>query len=157
MKNHGPLVFRLGALVNWIVTAPAIATPRFATQNLGLGAIPDQFLFLFQIWAGMAFLWGCMFWEISRDLRARKHMIKYTWIEKSITAFSVTLALWNYCPAHALIQCELFWCFLLVVFTDWLWIPIFLYYDAITRGKDTPEHALASARLMLGLGAKPGP
>jgi hypothetical protein len=152
-------VFRLGALVNWAVTAPAIAAPAHAACLLGLAPIDERLLFLLRIWAGMAFLWGCMFWEISRDLRARKHMIKYTWIEKSITAISVTHALRNYCAAGALIQCirsEYARCFLLVVFTDWLWIPLFLYYDAITRGNDTPEHALASARLTLGLSSERG-
>jgi hypothetical protein len=39
----------------------------------------------------------------------------------------------------------------LVLFTDYLWIPLFIYYQARTAGNPSPEFGLARARATLGL------
>jgi hypothetical protein len=136
MSNRGSLVFRIGAIVNFIVSVPAVIAPDKLAPIIGLD--PIQHLFLLRIWAGMAVLWGCMFWEISNDMRARRHMIKYSWIEKSVTAVSVTIAWCGDCDRYFLV-------FLMILFTDYLWIPLFLYYDVITRGGPGETGALAEA------------
>lgn len=129
MSQRGPLVFRLGAICNWLVTTGAIVAPTAMFEAFGIP--PANYPFLVRIWAGMAFLFGCMFWEIAGDMRGRRALIKYAWIEKCITAVSVTVA-WVAGDAPTLL-------FALIVLTDWLWIPPFFFFDAITRGGEEPR------------------
>ena len=136
MRNRGPLIFKLGAISNWLVTVPAVLLPDVTANSLGLD-IGGSGAFLMRIWAGMAFLWGCMFWEISRDLRGHRRMIKYSWTEKVVTATSVTIAFF---------QGSIGWlCFGMVLYTDYLWIPLFLYYDIHTR-REAREAGATSSR-----------
>jgi hypothetical protein len=136
-SDRGPLVFKLGAISNWLVTLPAIIAPARVAPILGIEDIGNA-EFLLRIWAGMAFLWGCMFWEISRDLRGRRPMLKYAWIEKCVTAASVTIAF---------ASGQVGWmCFGLILYTDYLWIPLFSYFDVIMRGGTTEAQALSEAR-----------
>jgi hypothetical protein len=137
MSNRGPQVFRIGAIVNWLVTIGAVIAPGCVAPLIGLD--PIEHTFLLRIWAGMAFLWGCMFWEIANDMRAKRHMIKYTWIEKSVTAASVTIVFFGDTERYLLV-------FLMILFTDYLWIPLFLFYDVITRGGPSETGALAEAQ-----------
>ena len=119
MADRGPLVFRIGAVVNWVATVGAIIDPVGTT--LRFGQAPPNYPFLLRIWSAMAFMFGCMFWEIARDLHAKHALIKYAWIEKAIAAVSVTLAyLDGTAPAIMMAM---------VVFTDWIWIAPFFYYD----------------------------
>ncbi len=123
MAERGPLIFRVGAVVNWLVTIGAIINPDSMAATFGVP--PANYPFLMRIWSGMAFMFGCMFWEIARDMDGKRALIKYAWIEKSVTAISVTLGFIGG-SAPALI-------FVLVVFTDWIWIPLFAYYDVQVR------------------------
>lgn len=123
MAESGPLIFRVGAVVNWLVTIGAIIDPNAMASTFGVP--PANYPFLMRIWSGMAFMFGCMFWEIARDMHAKRALIKYAWIEKSVTAVSVTLG-FVAGTAPTLI-------FVLVIFTDWLWIPLFAYYDVQVR------------------------
>ena len=85
------------------------------------GVPPPNYPFLLRIWSGMAFMFGCMFWEIASDPRGKHALIKYAWIEKAIAAASVTLAyLTGTAPGIMMV---------LVVFTDWIWIGPFFYFD----------------------------
>jgi len=86
---------------------------------------PVNYPFLVRIWTGMVFMFGCMFWEISSDLVGKKVLIKYAWIEKSITSISVTLGYFTGNVPTSL--------FVLILFTDYVWIPLFVYYDYTTR------------------------
>jgi hypothetical protein len=127
MADKGPLVFRVGAIVNWVVTIGAVIDPNSMAATFGVP--PANYPFLMRIWSGMAFMFGCMFWEIARDMPAKRALIKYAWIEKSVTAISVTLGfIAGSAPAVV---------FVLVVFTDWLWIPLFAYYDVQVRRRAT--------------------
>lgn len=123
MADRGPLIFRIGAVVNWLATIGGIIDPSSMATNFGIP--PANYPFLVRIWSGMAFMFGCMFWEIARDMRGKRALIKYAWIEKSITALSVTLAFaTGTCPGIM---------FAMIIFTDWIWIPLFLYYDLDLR------------------------
>lgn len=123
MANRGPLVFRIAAVVNWAATIGGIIDPTSLARNFGIP--PANYPFLVRIWSGMAFMFGCMFWEIARDLHGKRTLIKYGWIEKCITALSVSWAFVTHTCPEVL--------FVLIVFTDWIWIPIFLYYDVEAR------------------------
>ena len=79
----GKLTFRIAAVVNWVVALPGIVAPDEMARFIGVA--PSNYPFLVRIWAGMVFMFGCMFWEISRDLFQRRHLIKYAWIEKLLS------------------------------------------------------------------------
>jgi hypothetical protein len=116
IRRLGLLVFRAGAISNFIVTVPAfVVYDRYV--GTFLGTLPN-YPFLIWIWSGMAFLWGVMFFEVSSDVIERRPMLKYTWLEKSVTSASVLVAFLTLnVPAAALIG---------VVFTDMIWIPAFV-------------------------------
>jgi hypothetical protein len=120
-------VFRCAAVVNWLVTIGPLVAPSFVSQHAAsaFGFEPPNFPTLVRIWAGMAFLFGFLFWEIASDLEAKRHLVKYAWIEKTITAVSITLG-WLAGELHVAL-------FVLIVFTDWLWIPLFLRYGYAAR------------------------
>lgn len=110
-------IFRLAAISNWLVAIGGFIDPTLLARNANV--VPANYPFLVRIWTGMVIMFGAMFWEISRDIRAKRALIKYAWIEKCVTAFSVTIAYWNgNVPMKIL---------LLIVLTDYLWIPIFIY------------------------------
>ena len=60
-------------------------------------------------------MFGCMFWEVSRDVGGKAALIKYNWIEKTITATTITIGYGiGDIPKRLM---------LLIIFTNWLWIP----------------------------------
>lgn len=125
MLKHAPLAFRIAAIVNWLVAIGGIIDPTSVAVTFHL--TPPNYPFLVRIWTGMVFMFGAMFWEISRDPAGRRRLIKYGWIEKSVTATSVSIA-------YATGEIPLMM-FDLILFTDYFWIAVFLYYDlALRRG-----------------------
>jgi hypothetical protein len=109
-------LYRAAAVSNFIVTLPA-----FVAYDRAVALLADEkprYPFLVQIWAGMALLWGVMFWEISRDPLGKYPMIKYSWLEKMVTSGAVTVAWRNdQVPTRFMVS---------IVFTDIVWIPLFL-------------------------------
>lgn len=70
-------------------------------------------------------MFGCMFWEVSRDVRGKRALIKYNWIEKTITATAITLGYFaEDIPGRLMF---------LIVLTNWLWIPFILWGDVSVR------------------------
>jgi hypothetical protein len=116
-------VYRAAAISNVVVTLPA-----FVAYDRAVALLAEEkprYPFLVQIWAGMALLWGVMFWEISRDPIRNYPMIKYTWLEKLVTSGAVTVAWRNdQVPTRFMVS---------IVFTDIVWIPIFLAIQARLR------------------------
>jgi hypothetical protein len=125
MKVSGTWVFRMGAISNWLVSIGGIINPGWLA--LAAGITPANYPFLVRIWCGMVFMFGAMFWEISSDMAGKRHLIKYAWIEKCITAISVTIGYFSGLAPGAV--------FGLIIFTDYLWIPLFMYYDLMIRRK----------------------
>lgn len=123
MKNKGQIIFRLGAISNWLVSIGGIISPTFVAEMFNIE--PANYPFLVRIWTGMVFMFGVMFWEISRNLYDRRRLIKYSWIEKCVTSISVTI---GYLSGNVP---GIF--FILILFTDYLWIPLFCYYDIKMR------------------------
>jgi hypothetical protein len=107
--------YRAAALSNVVATVPA-----FVAYDQVVKQLADErpnYPFLVRIWAGMAFLWGVMFWEISRDPAGRYPMLKYTWLEKMVTSGAVTVA-WRSREVPNRFMAS-------VVVTDVVWIPVF--------------------------------
>lgn len=114
---------RVNAVINWGLALPAIVSPVAAAALYG-GPVPN-YPTLVRLWAALVFMFGCMFWETGRDVVLKRHLLKYNWIEKSITATAITLGYFGGdIPARLM---------LLIVLTNWLWIPAILYYDSGVR------------------------
>lgn len=119
MDHRAKTVFRVAAVVNWLVAIGGFVSPDLVSSLAGVP--PSNYPFLVRIWTGMVIMFGAMFWEISNDLIRKRSLIKYAWIEKSVTAFSVTV---GFATGNVpLIM------FVLILFTDYLWIPIFIYFQ----------------------------
>jgi hypothetical protein len=116
VRRLGALVFRAGAISNFIVTVPAFVIYDFYVHSFFPN--PPNYPFLILIWSGMAFLWGIMFLEISFDVIGRYRMIKYTWLEKCVTSGCVTFGFVTHnVPLGAMLG---------VTVTDVIWIPLFV-------------------------------
>lgn len=143
MKVSGTWVFRIGAISNWLVSIGGIIDPAWVARVSGI--TPANYPFLVRIWCGMVFMFGAMFWEISSNMVRKRHLIKYAWIEKCITAISVTIGYFGGLAPGAV--------FGLIIFTDYVWIPLFMYYDLTIRrryrsdmtGQDGPDVSASPA------------
>ncbi len=129
-------LFRINAVINVTLAVRGIVDPAGMTAAFG-GPAPN-YPFLVRLWSGLVLMFGIMFWEISRDVRGKSALIKYNWIEKTITAGAVTLGfLAGDVPDRLMV---------LIVFTNWLWIPVIFAYDirlrrAMTTGTPLPAAA----------------
>lgn len=116
-------LFLSNALINWAVSLPGIIDPGHAASLFG-GVAPN-YPSIVRLWQGFVFMFGCMFWEVSRDVPGKAALIKYNWIEKTITATVITLGFFlGDIPQRLLI---------LIVFTNWLWIPFIVWADLAVR------------------------
>ena len=82
-------------------------------------------------------MFGCLFWEASRDVRGKVALLKYNWIEKTITATAITLGYFaGDIPARLMF---------LIILTNWLWIPFILWGDVAMRRavRNTPSRTPA--------------
>src|SRR5215469_10455112 len=112
-------LFCLNALLNIALSIRGIIDPTGMTAAFG-GPVPN-YVFLVRLWSGLIFMFGLMFWETSRNVRKKAVLIKYNWIEKTITASAVTFGfVAGQVPSGLM---------LLIVVTNWIWIPLILYAD----------------------------
>ena len=119
-------LFLANAFINWIVSTPGILDPLRAAAAFG-GVEPNS-PSVIRLWQCFVFMFGCMFWEVSRDVGSKAALIKYNWIEKTITASVITLGyLHGDIPQRLMI---------LIVFTNWLWIPFIVWADVAVRRMD---------------------
>ena len=107
------------ALINWTLSLPGILDPEGIAVRFG-GPLPN-YPFVIRLWSSLVFMFGLMFWETSRDVRGKRALFKYNWIEKSITACCVTLGYWSGDVPPRLMA--------LIVLTNWLWIPLLVFLD----------------------------
>ena len=123
IERQAAWLFRVNAATNWLLALPAIVSPLAAAALYG--GPPPNYPAVIRVWAGLVFMFGCMFFETSRDVVGKRHLIKYNWIEKSITAGAITLGyLSGDVPARLMT---------LIVLTNWLWIPAIAWYDVAVR------------------------
>jgi len=111
--------FRLNAGISWALSLRGIVDPAGAASMFG-GPAPN-YLFLVRFWSAFVFMFGCLFFEVSRDPVGKRALAKYNWIEKSITAAAVTIGFAaNEVPPRMM---------LLICLTNWIWIPWLLFCD----------------------------
>jgi len=118
-------LFGTNAVINWTVSVRGIVDP--VGMAAMFGAAPPNYPFVIRLWQGFVFMFGWMFWEVSRDPWRKAALIKYNWIEKTITALSITAGyVGGEVPPRLMI---------LIVLTNWAWIPFILYYDIALRSR----------------------
>jgi hypothetical protein len=121
-------LFLANALINWTVSLPGIVDPSGTAA--AFGGVEPNYPSVIRLWQGFVFMFGCLFWEVSRDVPGKAALIKYNWIEKTITASAITLgfALGDI-PQRLMV---------LIAFTNWLWIPFIVWADvAVRRARGT--------------------
>ena len=117
------ILFLANAIINWTVSLPGILDPSRAAA--AFGGAPPNYPSIIRLWQGFVFMFGCLFWEVSRDVEGKAALIKYNWIEKTITAVVITLGfLQGDIPRRLMI---------LIVFTNWLWLPFIIWADVAVR------------------------
>ena len=118
-------LFGANAVINWTLSVRGIVDP--VGMAAMFGAAPPNYPFVIRLWQGFVFMFGCMFWEVSRDPRRKAALAKYNWIEKTITALAVTAGyVVGEVPTRLM---------MLIVLTNWAWIPFILYYDIALRSQ----------------------
>jgi len=118
-------LFIANALINWTLSLRGILDP--AGMCAAFGGPEPNYPFVIRLWSAFVFMFGCMFWEVSRDVKAKAPLIKYNWIEKTLTALAVTLGFWmGEAPLMLMVM---------IVLTNWLWIPFIIYFDFKLRTK----------------------
>jgi hypothetical protein len=119
------LLFRVNAIINWALSVRGIIDPVGAA--LAFGGIAPHYPSVIRLWQGFVFMFGCMFWEVGRDVRGKSALIKYNWIEKTITATAITIGYWRGDIPIRLMG--------LIILTNWLWIPVVVWADVAIRGR----------------------
>jgi hypothetical protein len=119
LERRARLLCRINAVINWTLSVRGIVDP--VGMAIAFGGAPPNYPFVIRLWSAFVFMFGCMFWETSRNVRSKFALFKYNWIEKSITGLAVTLGyLAGEAPSRLM---------LLIVLTNWLWIPAIIFYD----------------------------
>ncbi len=117
------LLFLANAFINLVVSIPGILNPHQAAAMFG--GVDPNYPSIIRLWQGFVFMFGCMFWEVSRDVSGKASLIKYNWIEKTITAIAITLGyILGDVPFRLMI---------LIIFTNWLWIPFIIWADLAVK------------------------
>lgn len=124
LQQQGRWLFGVNAVINWGISSRGILDPNGMALAFG-GPVPN-YPFMLRLWCAFIFMFGCMFWEVSRDPAGKHALAKYNWIEKTLTASAITLGyLAGQAPPRLM---------LLVILTNWLWIPFILAWD-IAQGR----------------------
>ncbi len=129
-------LYRSAAISNFLVTVPVFVAYREYIDSFF--SEKPNYPFLVHILSGMAFLWGVMFREISKDPVKKQALVKYSYLEKAVTSASVVAAIVldnnEKCaklPLRVLAGVSL---------TDIVWIPLFVRAHgklrALRRGQD---------------------
>lgn len=123
IEKQARLLFAANAVINWVLSVRGIIDPAGMAASFH-GPAPN-YPFTIRLWSAFVFMFGCMFWETSRDIRGKAALMKYNWIEKTITATAVTI---GFVRGEAPLRLMI-----LIALTNWLWIPFILYYDVAVR------------------------
>ena len=135
IEDKGRWLFGVNAVINWIVSIRGIVDP--VGMAIAFGGAAPNYPFMLRLWSAFVFMFGCMFWEVSRHPVTKHSLAKYNWIEKTITASAVTTGyLAGQAPPRLMI---------LIVLTNWLWIPLILAYD-IVQGRALKVRRTADAQ-----------
>jgi hypothetical protein len=123
IETKGRWLFGSNAVINLMISIRGMIDP--AGLAAAIGGVPPNYPFMLRLWMGFVFMFGWMFWEVSRHPVTKHSLAKYNWIEKTITATVVTIGyISGQVPARLMI---------LIILTNWLWIPLILAYDIAQR------------------------
>ena len=78
VERVGKWLFGLNAVINWVISVRGIIDP--AGMAMSFGGPVANYPFMLRLWSGFIFMFGCMFWEVSRDPRGKHALAKYNWI-----------------------------------------------------------------------------
>ena len=121
IEDKGRCLFGVNAVINWVISIRGIVDP--VGMAIAFGGAAPNYPFVLRLWSAFVFMFGCMFWEVSRHPVTKHSLAKYNWIEKTITASAVTIGYFaGQAPPRLMI---------LIVLTNWLWIPLILAYDIV--------------------------
>ena len=126
-------LFRTNAIINWALAVRMVVDPQGMSQMFG-GPAPN-YPFIVRLWGGFVFMFGCMFWEISRNVYGKRALVKYNWIEKTITGSAVA---WGWAAGEAPLALMG-----MIVITNWIWIPVLIYVDLALRPGRPADRATA--------------
>ena len=125
-------LFGANAVINWTLSVRGIVDPIGMAATFG--ASPPNYPSIVRLWQGFVFMFGWMFWEVSRDPRGKAALIKYNWIEKTITALAITGGyLVGELPLRLMV---------LITLTNWVWIPFIFHYDMALRAVTTAPQGI---------------
>ncbi len=117
------LLFAVNAVINWLVSIRGIIDPVGVAAFFG--GLAPTYPSIVRLWQGFVFMFGCLFWEASRDVRGKVALLKYNWIEKTITATAITTGYFTGdIPPRLMV---------LIILTNWIWIPFILWGDLAIR------------------------
>jgi len=111
------------AAISGVLALPGLIDP--AGVATFFGAEEPTYSFLVRLWSGLLFMFGCVSWEASRNVRARVTLLKYIWIEKAIVALTVLVGHLGGEAPPSLMG--------LIMLTNLPWIPPILYFDVALR------------------------
>lgn len=112
-------LFGSNAAINLVVSIRGIVDPTGYAGSFGVDA--GDLAWLVRLWMGLVLMFGLLFLLVALDPRRQAALAKVNWIEKTVTATCVTLGfLAGQVPTSLM---------LLVVATNWVWIPVLLWND----------------------------
>jgi hypothetical protein len=116
-------LFGTNAVINWALSIRGVLDPLGMVA--AFGGAPPNYPFVIRLWSAFVFMFGCMFWEVARNPRGKAALLKYNWIEKTLTALAVTVGYgMGEAPPRLM---------LLIVLTNWVWIPFIVWADLSLR------------------------
>jgi len=125
MGREGRTVWwlRADAAISWVLALPGIIDP--AQVALFFGAEEPSYSFLVRLWSGLLFMFGCVSWQASRNVRAELTLVRYVWIEKAMVTLIVLAGHLEGEAPPSLMG--------LIMLTQLPWVPPLLYWDITQR------------------------
>src|SRR5262245_54447927 len=74
-ERNVSLLFAINAVINWVISLPGIVDPTATAE--AFGGFPPNYPSVVRLWQGFVFMFGCLFWEASRDVRSKVALLKY--------------------------------------------------------------------------------
>jgi hypothetical protein len=112
-------LFGSNAAINLLVSSRGLLDPVGYARSFGVEA--GAMAWLVRLWMALVLMFGWFFLQVARDPVRRVEVARLNWLEKSVTASAVTVGyLAHQVPASLM---------LLVVATNWIWIPVLLWND----------------------------
>jgi hypothetical protein len=124
-------LFGSNAAINLAVSLRGLVDPAGYAHSFGVDA--GDLAWLVRLWMGLVLMFGALFLLVALDPVRQAALAKVNWVEKTVTASCVTLGF-----ALGDVPTRLM---LLVVATNWVWIPFLLWNDVALQRRLRPRAA----------------